>query len=236
MKNLILVLMVTVLTACGGAEFSAQFDDSIAGEGGEPVASAGSATSGGSSSAGSGGAAGGSTAGKPAMGGSSGSASVGGAASVACEFDPAMLTAALPTEIDLGDFSYTSGELCVACRESPCGKMPVISWGVPTYDQDRGWIYRPNSGKDMVPLVFGNNDGVCSKTEECGTKPDMPLLIVQVERSEDGWEISSATFQLTFFGNACVNNHAGGGFLSDLSKAVDQTVSKRLIGSNIRCQ
>ena len=234
MKNLILILATMMLTACGGAEFTGEeLSPSLAGEAGEAPAAAGSGAGVGGSGGTSGGsvAMGGGAAGQ-AAGGKGGSA---GSAPVACEFDPAMLAPALPTEIDLGDFSYTSGDLCVSCRDGSCGTMRVISWGEPIIDDQGRWQYRPNTEQEMVSLAFGANDGMCTEEEQCGTKPNMPTLVITTEQRNGSWVVASAELWITFYDNACVNAHAGGGFLSDMSTTVSRNVAKALNGRQLPC-
>lgn len=218
MKNLILALMVTLLTACGGAEFNADTDVSLAGEGGEPAAPAGSSSGGGGSG-----------------GGKGGAAPVAGSAPTSCEFDPALMMAALPKELDLGDFTFTSGDLCVTCRDTPCRKVAVISWGVPAYDETAGWIIRPNVDTTMVSLNIGANDGSCTMEKSCGTKPDQPAVVLTVKRDGSGWIVDTAQFSMTFYGNACTNEFSSGNYLGELTKAVNATVSATLKSLKFPC-
>lgn len=209
MRNSILVILAVLLTACGGEAFQSQFGevggsetgaaDSAGGAtGGEGVTvTPGGKSSGGSSTTGGGKGAGGSTAtaGAPTTGGSS-----------SCKFDEAQLTSALPSSIEWQGFTYTNSDLCVMCRDKPCVSLGIVSWGTPTVDDQGRYIYYPNTGKPMVPLNIGKNDGMCTKQSECGIKLNYVTLVVTVGPGPSGLSIADAQASAVFQDNMCVQS------------------------------
>ncbi len=195
MKNLILSLLVSMLTACGGAEFTGEeLSPSLAGEAGEaPVAMAGSGSSvgGSASTGGSSVATGGSSAGQHA----GGKGSSAGAAPAACEFDPALLVEAMPKTLVWQDMIATNAEACVTCRKSPCETINVISWGVPNLQQDGSYTFYPNIDWPMISLSTGVNDGMCTMVEQCGSKLTALTVVVFVQNGKIVQAKTGAVFQ-----------------------------------------
>lgn len=215
MKYLILSL---ALVACGGGDPFSAAEFSDAGAGGDNAVAGTVATAGDTSTAGAGGGshAGGSAsagkssggsssvAGKPSAGGTPAAAgSAGSSTSVSCDFDPATLTAALPTSLVWQDYIYTNGDLCETCRDKPCATIKVISWGAPQVQKDGSFLYSPNTDQPMAPINYGANDGSCTKNVECGVKGGSPSVQVSVARSADGWHVSAAKVVAGWSGSAC---------------------------------
>lgn len=234
MKHLLLLILVALSAACGGAEFSPAGTVGDGGDGSVTGTAGVTVTGGGTGGAlNQGGGAGHVTGGSAAAGADAAGSPSGGAPAI-CEFDAEQMMAALPTEIDLGDFAYTSGELCVTCKHHPCRKVPVISWGTPRHSDDK-WLIYPNIDTTMVNLNIGDNDGVCAMKKECGTKPDQPAVVLVVEQGGEGWVVAEATFSMTFFGNACTNEFASGTYLNDMTRVIGNNVSRELVGLKIPC-
>ena len=221
MKYLILSL---ALVACGGGDpfTAAEFSD--AGAGGDAAVAGtvttagdssaagtvGSSHAGGSASAGKSSGGSSSSAGKPSTGGTSAAGgaggaggAAGGATSVSCDFDPAALTAALPTSLVWQDYTYTNGDLCETCRDKPCATVSVISWGVPQVQKDGSLLYLPNTNEPMAAINYGANDGSCTKSVECGVKGGVGSAQISVARSANGWRVSAVKAEASWGGSAC---------------------------------
>lgn len=210
------LIFCSLLLACGGEPFSGD-GAAVAATGGDDSGSAGDGgdgaggivTSGGSVSlagapAGGAGAGGSGRAGAPSGGqsGTAGSPSGGTGGGVStCALDTDQLTAALPSSFVWESFTNTNGEDCVTCRESPCGTLKVISWGVPDERPDGELYYLPNVEKSAFPMNFGANDGACTKKTECGISITEMGLQLFVERDATGWVASAQAY--IRFGPTC---------------------------------
>jgi len=231
MRNIILAILASLLTACGGAEFSADADafggdagasDVTVGGGTVTVTggSAGSVSAGGSSS----------TGGKPVGAAGAPQAGSGGTAPATCEFDPVKLTALLPKTIVWKDFLYTEGDLCVTCRDKPCVTIDVTSWGSPElYPPTGQYRYIPNIAMPVAPLSIGTNDGACTpQNTDCGIKVTISVVQFVPEWSGDHWDLSMLNVQGGGSGNACLadskfsNSYA---VLNDLQQEFAATLS-----------
>jgi len=212
-KTIPLILVALFSVACGGEAFNAAELDATGGDG--PVAAAGApgaaggpaavsagAPSGGSAVAHGGtvgtGGSGSSAAGKPAGGAPQ------GGAPVTCELDVEKLTAALPTSFVWNSYTYTNGDACTTCRDSPCGNVDVVSWGVPQVLEDGRLQYLPNTSMEDVRVNVGDNDGMCTKQVECKIGSGTPSIILTVA-NERGWVVSRAEVQSSLGGRACPN-------------------------------
>lgn len=240
-KTIALILVALFAVACGGEPFTGAELDAAGGE--VPLAAAGAQDAAGAPAAGSAGAArGGATtsggsvsgdAGKPTGAGGAGSAGAAGGAAVSCDLDLAKLTAALPKSLTWEDYMYTDASKCTTCRNSPCGVINVISWGVPQAQQDGRLQYLPNTDNPMVSMSFGTNDGACTKQVECGVKFGNPQVLLTVAKDADGWEVSAVEMRATFTGNQCVGD--AGGTALPMNDDFDQEAEAALRGLKIPC-
>lgn len=240
LSQVLMWALLLLATACGGAEFSAAdasaggdtSDWSMAGSSASLSAgSAGAAHGGVSSTAGSGG--------QPETSGSSaGAASAAGApdagAPAKCEFDPDMITKALPGTFSWEEFVYTNGEACVKCDRDPCQTFAFV-WGVPQLNEDGSYTYLPNTGEPMVNLAVGANDGACAKQSVCGVKSDNPSLSVYVEQQGGSWVITDAKFGMAFFDNACSRAIASVSPTGAMFTAIGAEFSEVLKGRKLGC-
>lgn len=242
------VALSLALVACGGEPFDADSADIEQMGGADSAAVAGSDT--GDARAGyAGTAAGGSssTAGKPAAGSSpGGSPSTGGqptagtgtgGSAPSCEFDETKLTALLPMSFVWESFTYTSGEFCVKCRDMPCDTLNVISWGVPTLDQEGGYTYSPNAEAPMVSVELGVNDGTCASEKSCGVKMYFGSVRFLVAPGGSGWVVSAVMAAPQGTGNACLDSYQGGGSTSsvagsDFAKEIEASLGNLEIPCN----
>jgi hypothetical protein len=221
MTKTILILASLFAVACGGDVFTsgAEFN-ALGGDAGAPDATAGTGSVAGTASAagstshgGSQGAGGSSSsqAGKPSGGSAAGGVATGGSsgAPATCDLNIAKLTAALPTELVWQDYTYTSGDLCVTCRDKPCGAVHVISWGVPQTLEDGRLDYQPNVDQTTISMNFGTNDGMCTKKTECGVQAGVASVLITVAKSVQGWEIAEAQVQAGVSENACTQTAGG---------------------------
>jgi len=237
MRNIILAILASLLTACGGAEFSADADafggdagasDVTVGGGTVTVTggSAGSVSAGGSSS----------TGGKPVGAAGAPQAGSGGTAPATCEFDPAKLTALLPKTIVWKDFLYTEGDLCVTCRDKPCATINVTAWGVPELFTETGeYRYVPNIAMPVAPLSIGTNDGACTpKNTDCGIHVTVDNFKFIPVWTGDSWKLSLIQVQASGSGNVCLADaNFTGGYA--LQSDIEQEFTAALSGLKIPC-
>lgn len=232
-KTITLILVTLFTVACGGEPFSGAELDAAGGDG--PVAVAGAPDAAGSHAAGSAGSSrGGATSGgsSSTAGAATAGAATGGTVSVpvACDLDTDQLTAALPASFVWSDYTYTNGDTCTTCRDSPCGNVDVISWGVPQTLPDGRLQYLPNTNMAGVPMNFGANDGTCTKQTECVLKGGSPSIILTVERDAAGWHVTHSEVQTALGGCAgAPANTIPMGY--DLNREMDEA----LIGLEIPC-
>lgn len=238
-----LILAALSLVACGGEPFGADSADieqiggadsaAVAGEAGSADTGDAGAGYGGTASGGSS-----SVAGKPPVGGSAPQAgtSMGGTQATTCEFDDTQLAAALPQAFAWDAFTYTSGEFCGRCRDTPCDTIHVISWGVASIDDGGGYVYSPNADAPMVAMSLGANDGTCASEKSCGVKLHLGSIRLTVEPTASGWKIATATAYSQGESNACLDSYPGGGSLPSTAAAdFAQEVEKTLVGREIPC-
>lgn len=240
-KTITTILVALFAVACGGEPFSGAELDAAGGDG--PVAVAGAPDAAGGHAAGSAGASrGGATSGgsSSSAGKASGGAATAGAATggtgtspVTCDLDTDRLTAALPTSFVWDDYTYTDGQSCTTCRDSPCDIVSVISWGAPQVTEDGRLQYLPNTDNPMVPMNFGTNDGSCTKQVTCGVKFGNPQLLLTVTKSASGWVVSTVEMLATIVGNQCVGD--AGGTTFPMGTDFDREAAAALQGLEIPC-
>ncbi len=215
MRNSILVILALLLNACGGPEFSAEFEavgGDAGGDAGEATVTAGGSATAGTASVG------GTTAGHPAGGSASGGSAdagataAGGVAPVAgagggsaCELNPAAITAALPKTLTWQSFELAKDGMCASCGYEPCGDLKVV-WSNPVV----------NGNTVTYQASYANNRAVATNmrmaaSSSCGTASygmcDLTLapapIAFTVARDGDGWRISNAKITVDFVDDAC---------------------------------
>lgn len=248
MRNIILTIMVTLLTACSGAAFEADFQD-LGGDAGAPDVTVG----GGTVTAGTGGRAGVSAGGSSSTGGKTGiagsvasagsaagvsGAGTGGAAPATCDFDPAKLTAALPRSLTWQTFTVASGNVCAYCAYEPCGKLQV-TWGAPTASA-AGAEYTSKltpTGAPQMAVQVAKNDGICAEQLSCLVKPADLSVSFTVARNGSGWSVTAVAAHVGFVDDECTTGLGAPGELIGLMAAdLGDEISGALKGLKFPCK
>jgi len=245
MRNLILVILVTLSTACGGEAFEAQFDsvdDAAGGEAGMPdVTPAGGSVTAGTSSAGgmsagthAGGSASGGTGGAPAAG----AASIAGAPST-CEFNATDLTAVLPETLTWNSFDLAKEGMCAACAYEPCGQLkltwgaPVVKGNIVTYQAS----YASNRSAPMTVRVASSNSCSTANYGMCDLSLTTAPISLTVARQGDGWVVSKAAITVWFADDGCTSAVGQpGDLVEQLDIDLQAEIAPLLINLKIPCE
>ncbi len=229
MKHLLTLILVALCAACGGAEFSSAESFGAAGE--DSSAGTGSVTvTAGSGTGGAGGAPqGGSSTGGSGASAATGAGSVHGGSSAACDPDLSTIAAVLPKQITWSEMRATSGQVCVACHNSPCQAIDVVSWGEPEVQADGSIVLRPNTSWPMVDIDVGVNDGVCTAESSCGSKLTSLMVFLTVEESF----VTEARAVVVFQGNACLER--AGADPSMWSQDLESEIANAITGLHFGC-
>jgi len=248
MRNIILVILATLLTACSGEAFEAQFDSvggDAGGDAGAPdvTAAGGSATAGTASTGGmaAGEHAGGSAAGSAVMGGAppvAGSANAGGAGD-SCEFDTADLAAVLPSTLTWNSFDLAKNGMCATCAYEPCGELK-LTWGKPVVDGNvitYQVSYAPNRAAPMTVRVANSKTCSTANYGMCDLSLTTAPMSLTVTRQGNGWVVSKATITVWFADDSCASAIDQPGDLAEqLDIDLQSEIAPLLINLKIPCE
>lgn len=247
MKNLA-ILMVLLVTACGGAPFSSAEFDAIGGDANESGTDSGSAGApqGGFPVVVGGYPAAGAATGEPTAGvGGSSAAGAGGGTAIAgsggtpsaCDLNPDQVTAALSATFAWQKFSIAEGNVCAHCTYEPCGAM-AVDWGTPTRLGDH-LAYKPiftRSTAVQMLVQVTKNDGACSGGVQCELSLESVSVGFSMWSDGKSWIADDVSVAVVFANNTCMNGIGKPEeLMGPLAKDLQSEIRASLIGLKLPC-
>jgi hypothetical protein len=241
MQNSILLILVTLLTACGGEAFNSEFDPVAGGDAGAAdVTPAGGSVTAGTSSAGgmAAGQSAGGTGAMPVAGSASAGEAAGGAPSATCDFRAADLSAVLPVTLTWHSFDLAKNGMCAACAYEPCGQMKIV-WGEPVVNGNTVTYkasYAPSGTTPMTMRVASSSNCATANYGMCDVKLTPAPISLTVTRQGDGWVVSKAEITVWFSDDACISAIGKpGDLVEQMNLDLQAEITPLLINLKIPC-